>query len=183
MSDKYQKLLPNGSELLVNRNEIETVLDQLAAAINADYAQLPVLFITVMNGGLVFASELVQRLNIDLEMDYLQASRYRMETTGGILEWIARPRKEMKGRHVLIADDIYDEGHTLEAVKTFCEAQGAASVQSVVMVSKDHPRPKVSYLPEYSGMDVPDRYVFGFGMDYQEKLRQLPEIYALKESK
>ncbi len=176
-----ESLLPPGSERIISRAEIDRALDQLAAALNRDFAGQPVLFLTVMNGALIFAADLAQRLELDMVMDYMQASRYGNETEGGILEWVARPRKPMQGRHVLIVDDIYDEGHTVEAIKKFCKAQQAASVSVVVMAVKDHPREKADTRPDYVGLTVPDRFVFGYGMDYQEKLRQLPEIYALGE--
>ncbi len=175
-------LLPPGSERIVARAEIERTLDRLAADLNRDFAGKPVLYLTVMNGALIFAADLAQRLCLDMRMDYLQVSRYGNETEGGILEWVARPRKSMAGQHVLIVDDIYDEGHTMEAVKKFCQAQAAASVSIVVMAEKDHPREKAATAPDYVGLTVPDRFVFGYGMDYREKLRQLPEIYALGEA-
>ena len=178
----HEPLLPAGSECVVRRAEIAAALDALASALNRDFVNRPVLFLTVMNGALIFAAELAQRLVLDMEMDYLQASRYGSETEGGILEWLARPRKAMAGKHVLIVDDIYDEGLTVEAIKKFCRAQQAASVHIVVMAVKEHPRQTAATRPDYVGLTVPDRFVFGYGMDYREKLRHLPQIYALKEA-
>lgn len=178
----YQKILPPGSQVLINEREINQAIDELANRLNADYADKEVAFLTIMNGGMIFASSLSTRLNIDMEMDYLQLSRYGKSQTGGQLVWKYQPEINMHNRHVILCDDIYDEGHTLEAAHNWCIKQGAKSARSVVLVHKNHDRTYADYKPDYVALDIPDHYIFGYGMDLEEKLRQLPAIYYLPDA-
>lgn len=178
----YQKILPPGSQVLINEDEINQAIDNLATQLNKDYADKEVAFLTIMNGGMIFASSLSMRLNIDMEMDYLQLSRYGKSQTGGQLVWKYQPEINMHNRHVILCDDIYDEGHTLEAAHNWCIKQGAQSARSVVLVHKNHDRTYAHYKPDYVALEIPDHYIFGFGMDLEEKLRQLPAIYYLPDA-
>jgi hypoxanthine phosphoribosyltransferase len=139
-------------------------------------------FLTVMHGALPFAAQLALEIGargLDLEFDYLHATRYRGATFGGELVWKHRPATPLRGRRVLLVDDIVDEGHTLAGVRTWCDAQGARDVRIAAMVVKHHDRCVAGLCADYAGLDVPDRYVFGYGMDYHEQGRNLPAIYAL----
>ena len=175
----YSKILPPNSQVLINQQQINTTIDNLANKINHDFAGKEVAFLTIMNGGMIFASTLATRLNLDMEMDYLQLSRYGKSQTGGQLVWKYQPEINMENHHVILCDDIYDEGHTLEAAHAWCLKKGAKSVSSVVLIHKQHERPYADYKPDYIAMNIPDHYIFGYGMDLEEKLRQLPEIYYL----
>lgn len=167
------------SERLQDRTEIEQAIDRMAGQIRKDlHGQFPV-FLTLMHGGLFFAARLGLALNMDVEFDYLHATRYRGETTGSGLAWLHRPAAVLEGRTVLLVDDILDEGHTLKAVRDWCEDQGAARVKIAVMAIKQHDRCVPGLEADYSGFSVPDRYVFGYGMDINEHGRNLPGIYAL----
>ena len=119
-------------------------------------------------------------LGIDAEFDYLHATRYHGETTGSGLAWLHRPSVFIEARTVLLVDDILDEGHTLKAVRDWCQDMGAAKVKLVVMAVKLHDRRVPDLEADYSGLTVPDRYVYGYGMDINEHGRNLPAIYALK---
>ncbi|MFC3193462.1 hypoxanthine-guanine phosphoribosyltransferase [Marinicella sediminis] len=178
----YQKILPAGSEILISESTIDQAINDLAAELNSDYADKEVAFLTIMNGGMIFASALSTRLNIDMEMDYLQLSRYGKSKTGGQLVWKYQPEINLKNRHVILCDDIYDEGHTLEAAHNWCMKQGAQSTSSVVLVLKEHDRTYADYKPDYVALNIPDHYIFGYGMDLEEKLRQLPAIYYLPDA-
>jgi hypoxanthine phosphoribosyltransferase len=172
------------SEVVHDRAALETAIARMAGEIRADYADGEVpLYVTVMHGGLPFAAQLAFALGergLDLQFDYLHATRYRGQTTGSGLAWLHRPATPMRGRRVLLADDILDEGHTLLAVKHWCEDQGAADVRVAVLAQKVHDRCVDGICADYVGVEVPDAYVFGYGMDYQEQGRNLPAIYALK---
>ena len=169
-----------GSELLFDRAAIDTAIAGIAGPISAEYAagERPV-YLTVMHGGQLFASQLALQLKCDLEFDYLHATRYRGAMTGSGLAWLHRPATPLQGRRVLLADDILDEGHTLKAVKQWCEDQGALDVRIAVLAVKKHDRRIDEIDADYVGLEVPDRYVFGFGMDYHEQGRNLPGLYAL----
>ncbi len=180
MSDSLAVALQN-SEQLFDRAEIEQAIARIAAEIVSDYDgdERPV-YLTIMHGGMLFASQLALQLGIDLEFDYLHATRYRGATSGSGLAWLHRPATPLKGRRVLIADDILDEGHTLKAVSDWCQDQGAADVRIAVLCVKDHDRCVEGIAADYIALEVPDRYVYGYGMDYHEQGRNLPGLYALK---
>ncbi|HEX4853806.1 hypoxanthine-guanine phosphoribosyltransferase [Arenimonas sp.] len=169
-----------GSDLLFDRARIEREITRIAAEIDAHYAdgERPV-YLTIMHGGLPFAAQLAMAMKTDLEFDYLHASRYRGATTGSGLAWLHRPATPLRGRRVLLADDILDEGHTLKAVKQWCEDQGAREVRVAVLAVKQHDRCVDGIAADYVALEVPDRYVYGYGMDYHEQGRNLPAIYAL----
>ncbi len=168
------------SELVFNRAEIESAIDLMALKIRKDlHGQFPV-FLTLMHGGLFFAAKLALELGFDAEFDYLHATRYRGEMSGSGLAWLHRPTTIIEGRTVLLVDDILDEGHTLKAVRDWCEDQGALKVKIAVMATKQHDRCVLGLKADYCGLLVPDRYVYGYGMDMNEHGRNLPAIYALK---
>lgn len=172
------------SEVVVEQGELEAAMARMADAIRADYDEVP-LYLTVMHGGLPFAARLAMELGargLDLEFDYLHATRYRGETSGGAeLVWKHRPATPLTGRRVLLADDILDEGHTLAGILDWCRTQGARDVRVAVLAVKRHDRCVEGVRADYVGVEVPDRYVFGYGMDFHEQGRNLPAIYALKE--
>jgi hypoxanthine phosphoribosyltransferase len=167
------------AELIHDRARLQQAILRMAEAIRGDYGEDRPLYLTVMHGGMIFASLLALELGIDVEFDYLHATRYRGKTFGGGLQWLRHPTVPMIGRRVLLVDDILDEGHTLAAVRRACLNEGAAEVRIAVLTRKVHGRCVPDLLADYIGVDVPDRYVFGFGMDYHEQGRNLPGVYAL----
>jgi hypoxanthine phosphoribosyltransferase len=169
------------SDVLFDRDAIDTAIRGIAGAIDAEYADgdRPV-YLTVMHGGLLFAAQLALQLRTDLEFDYLHATRYRGATTGSGLAWLHRPATPLRGRRVLIADDILDEGHTLKAIRNWCEDEGARDVRIAVLAVKNHDRRVDGIDADFVALEVPDRYVYGFGMDYHEQGRNLPGLYALR---
>jgi hypoxanthine phosphoribosyltransferase len=181
MRHKIDEVLAR-SECIFKREEIETCIDAMAVKIRKEVHQPFPVFLTVMHGGMFFATRLALALNMDFEFDYLHATRYRGEMSGSGLAWLHRPATILEGRTVLLVDDILDEGHTLKAVKQWCEDQGACAVKLAVMGTKQHDRGVPNLSADYSGFNIPDRYVFGYGMDINEHGRNLPNIYALKES-
>lgn len=160
---------------------IERALDNMAVQVTARLGDAHPLALCVLHGGLIFAGHLLTRLAFSVEMDYIHATRYRGATTGNELHWLALPRTPLAGRTVLLLDDIFDEGHTLKALHDHCLAQGADRVLTAVLAVKNHPRPKADYAPDFVGLEVGDRYVFGFGMDYKHRWRNANGIYAIRD--
>lgn len=172
------------SDLIHDRATLDAAVARMATAIVPDYAGDVPVFLTVMHGGLPFAGRLAMEigaLGMDLEFDYLHATRYRGETSGGALTWKHRPATSLQGRRVLLADDILDEGQTLDAIMRWCREEGAREVRIAALAVKQHDRCVPGVRADYAGVDVPDRYVFGYGMDFQEQGRSLPEIRALTD--
>lgn len=172
------------ADLLVDRATIDRAIVQMAAPIARDYAGEVPVYLTIMHGALPFAGQLsleLGALGLDLEFDYLHATRYRGETTGGELVWKHRPATALYGRRVLLVDDILDEGFTLQGVRDWCLEQGATDVRIAVLTVKKHDRCLDGVKADYAGIELPDRFVFGFGMDVSESLRSLPAIYAMKQ--
>ena len=152
----------------------------MAGEITAALARSFPLVLCVMRGSVIFAGQLLPRLEFLLEFDYLDVTRYREETRGGEIAWKVTPGTAVAGRVVLVLDDILDEGQTLAAVKTKLLAAGASRVYCAVFAEKDIGRAK-PIAADFVGVHLPNRYVFGFGMDIGGAWRNLPEIYAVKK--
>ena len=169
------------ADCLATPAEVSAALDRMAAAITHQLANTNPLCYCVMNGGLVIAGRLLSRLFFPLEVAYLHASRYGHELNGTtLLDWRVRPTQDLAGRTVLVIDDILDEGHTLEAIVSHCRSEGAADVRTAVLVHKLHDRKvRPDIRPDFHGLDIADRYLFGCGMDYKGYWRNAPGIYAL----
>lgn len=169
----------NDADLLYGASEIELTLDRLASQISDAMENTFPIALCIMGGAVVFTGKLLPRLGFPLEFDYLHASRYRDGTQGGEIEWSVLPRKNLQGRSILLLDDILDQGHTLAAAKIRLLELGAAEVKIAVLADKDIGRPK-PIAADFVGLTLPDRYVFGMGMDAYGLWRNLPAIYALK---
>jgi len=168
-----------GADLLHDREVLLTEIRRIGREIDREYVGKRPLFLTLMQGGLIFAGHLAIAIEVDCEFDYVHATRYRGRTSGSDLHWIKAPAMSLKGRDVLLVDDILDEGKTLAAVADWCIAQGAGEVKIAVLAVKNHDRCVPGLKADFVGVEVPDRYVFGFGMDYYEQGRNLPAIYAI----
>jgi hypoxanthine phosphoribosyltransferase len=138
------------------------------------------LVLAVMRGSVIFAGQLLPQLRFPLHFDYLDVTRYGAETVGGEITWKVSPGTAVSGRVVLVLDDILDEGHTLAAVREKLMEAGAIEFYAAVFAQKDTGRGR-PIDPDFVGITVPNRYVFGFGMDVYGAWRNLPAIYALKE--
>jgi len=138
------------------------------------------LILGVMRGSVVFAGQLLPLLNFPLEFDYLDVTRYRDAVRGGAIRWQVSPGTEVKGRVVLVVDDILDEGQTLAAIREKILAAGAQAFYSAVFAEKETGRAK-PISADFIGVRLPNRFVFGFGMDVKGAWRNLPAVYALKE--
>ncbi|MDX1588669.1 MAG: hypoxanthine-guanine phosphoribosyltransferase [Oleiphilaceae bacterium] len=169
------------ADCLFTQTEVEAALERMAQTITQRLEHSEPIILTVMNGGLIISGQLLTRLHFPLQQDYLHAGRYRDQTQGGDLNWQVSPGLPLKGRSVLIVDDILDQGATLVAIAEYCREQGAREVLTAVLVDKTHDR-KVSpgLEADITGLKAPDRFLFGYGMDYRGYWRNAPGIFAVK---
>ncbi len=168
------------AKCLYTRDQIDAALDVMAEKISEKLADKNPLFLCVVIGGIVPLGNLLPRLDFPLEVDYVHATRYRGATSGGDLHWKAEPSNNLKDRIVVVVDDILDSGLTLAEVMNYCRTKGAKEVYSVVLVDKEDARqPGGIEKADFTGVNVENLYVFGYGMDYKEYLRNAPGIYAV----
>jgi len=181
MSPFEAQQLLDAAECIVPETTVQAALVRLADEIAQALAGEFPLVLPVMGGAIVFAGQLLPKLNFPLEFDYLHVTRYRGQTQGGEMEWRVLPGQNVAGRHVLVLDDILDEGETLAAIRDKLLEMGAARVWSAVLTDKDNGLDK-PIRADFVGLKVPNRYVFGCGMDAYGMWRNLPAIYALKDT-
>lgn len=160
---------------------VEAALDAMAAAIARELAGCDPLLVCVMTGGVVPFGKLLPRLQFPFQIDYVHATRYGQRLHGEDLEWVSGPHKDARGRTVLLVDDILDEGATLAAIEARYRRNGAAAVYKAVLVVKERARTH-DVKVEFAGLRVPDRYIFGYGMDYKGYLRNAHGIFAESEA-
>ncbi len=169
------------ADCLAERHEVESAITRLAAEITDCLKDTNPVVLCVMNGGLIFAGQLLTKMAFPLQVDYVHATRYGHEVNGAYLNWTVRPQLDLKGRTVLLVDDILDEGVTLAAIADYCRQQGAARILMAALVEKLHLRKVTPGMrADFSGLEVGDRFLFGYGLDYKGYWRNAPGIYAVK---
>lgn len=177
--DKIKEVYEKSS-CLFTTNEVEAALDRMAINIHKELQDQNPVLVCVMVGGLVLLGNLLPRLDFPLEVDYVHATRYRGEITGGDIVWKVRPSTNLKGRTVLVVDDILDGGITLASIIDEIKTLGAEKVYSAVLVDKYRKRvPNGLKKADFVGLQVEDHYIFGYGMDYNEYLRNAPGIFVV----
>jgi hypoxanthine phosphoribosyltransferase len=182
MSDlKEIARIESEADLLHTQKQVEQAIQRVADELNAAYAKRNPIILTVLNGGIPFAGQLLTKLRFPLELDSIQATRYRGQTSGGGLHWLHEPSTALSGRSVLIVDDILDEGITLAEIVAYCRHHGASDVATVVLVDKDIGRNRPCEA-DFAALKTANRYLFGYGMDYKHYLRNAAGIYACKEA-
>lgn len=168
------------SEQLLAPEAVKQVVVRIAGEITAALSEEQPMLLAVMRGAVVFAGQLLPLLRFPLEFDYLDASRYGKATRGGELDWRVDVPATVRDRTVLIVDDILDEGHTLAAIRRRLLDAGARRVLIAVFADKDLGKSK-PVTADFIGTPLPNRYVFGFGLDVRGLWRNLPAIYALRQ--
>lgn len=168
----------DAADLIVSATQIEAAVARMAGDITRRLGDAMPLVLAVMGGAVVFAGQLLPRLRFPLEFDFLHVTRYGDATRGGAIQWLVKPRTSIAGRTVLVLDDILDEGVTLSAIRDGLLTDGAGEVLCAVFADKDIGRPK-PISADFIGVTLPNRYVFGYGMDVRGAWRNLPAIYAL----
>ncbi len=165
---------------LYTANEVEAALDRMAIKIHDEMKDKNPVILCVMIGGMVPMGNLLPRLDFPLEVDYVHATRYRGEIKGGELHWKVKPSISLTNRTVLIVDDILDGGVTLRGIVDYVNGCDAKEVYTAVMLDKHHKRVENGLEnADFVGLVAEDHYVFGYGMDYNEYLRNAPGIYMV----
>ena len=167
------------AQLIHSQQAVNQAISTMAEQLNQCYVNEPPIVLCVMGGAVYFTGQLLPKLQFPLEFDFVQATRYQDSTEGKELKWIVMPKASVKDRNLLILDDILDEGITLKAIVDQCKLLGAKEIKSAVLVEKQLNKNKAMNA-DYVGLIVPERYVFGCGMDVYGWWRNLPAIYALK---
>ncbi len=180
LSPQQAREIINNAEVVYSADEVQAALLRVAQKINITLADRHPLVLSVMGGAVVFTGQLLPLLDFPLDFDYVHVSRYGDSKQGGEMHWKVAPGESVTGRIVLVVDDILDEGETLAAVKQRVMAMGAAGFYSAIFADKRNGKSK-PVQADFVGLEVPDRFVFGYGMDIHGAWRNLPAIYATKE--
>ncbi len=180
LSSEEAKKIFGTAEQIFSADVVSQTVKRMAIDITTLLSNQYPLVLSIMGGAVVFTGQLLPLLEFPLNFDYLHVSRYDNKTHGGKINWTVLPRENVQNRVVLVLDDILDEGITLAAIRERVMNQGAAAFYSAVFADKDIGRTK-PIRADFVGLVVPDRYVFGFGMDVRGVWRNLPAIYAIKE--
>ncbi|MBL8382992.1 MAG: hypoxanthine-guanine phosphoribosyltransferase [Burkholderiales bacterium] len=175
--DKAKRLLAE-SDVLVSAADCAAATARMAREISGAIGEAAPLVLAVMGGATVFAGQLLPQLAFPLEFDYIHVSRYGDKTRGGALTWKVEPSTQVAGRTVLVLDDILDEGATMAEIRRRVLAMGATRFFCAVFCDKDIGRDK-PIVPDFVGIRVVNRYVFGYGMDVSGLWRNLPAVHAV----
>ncbi len=174
------ELIEKKSIEVFSQSQVEQAICQLGTTISKDYADLNPICLCVVVGGIYLTGQLMPHITCHMRMNYIHASRYQGGTQGHTLSWKAKPTVDIEGEHILLIDDVLDEGITLAQIKAYCLDQGAVSVKSVVLIDKQPCRhPEGLKRAEYTGLYTGDQYLYGCGLDCHELLRNVPAIHAI----
>ena len=169
------------SDLVSGAEEVQAAIRRLAGEVERELKDRYPLVLVVMGGAVVVAGQLLPLLRMPLDVDYIHVTRYGAAITGGGIEWRVEPPRGVRGRAVLVVDDILDGGQTMRAIRERLMELGAASFHSAVLVEKILRKEK-PLSADFVGIRIPDRFVFGCGMDAKGYWRNLPEIRAMRGS-
>jgi len=167
-------------EQYIERNQISDRLNELAEQIDADYAGKSVVMLAVLNGAFIFAGDLIRLLKVDAEVSFVKLKSYRGTASTGEVQTLIGLMHELKDREVLIVEDIIDTGRTMSKLLEMVWEQSPASVKVCTLLVKPDVF-KNKYRLDYVGFSIPDKFVVGYGLDYDELGRQLPDIYKIKD--
>ncbi|APV44339.1 hypoxanthine phosphoribosyltransferase [Dehalogenimonas formicexedens] len=172
---------PYELKLLYSREQIAAVVTDLSARISRDFEGRDLLVIGVLKGSFIFLSDLVRELSIPVEIDFIGTSSYGNATTSsGHIRITAEPTSSLAGRHILIVEDIVDTGLCIEAIVEYLSKRDPASVSVCTLMNKPA-RHQVPVEIAYTGFTIPDKFVVGYGLDFSQRYRHLPEIFTLEE--
>ncbi len=170
--------------VLADTDRLAQICDKLAAQITVDHKNSghPLVFVIVLKGSVYFATDLIRRVPLPCEMEFMKVSSYGAGTeTSGFIQVHLDLKRDVQGADVIIIEDIIDSGRTLEKLSHLLSDRGAHSVKCCTLLDKPERR-QVALDADYVGMNIPDAFVVGYGLDYNEKYRNLPYVGVLKPS-
>jgi hypoxanthine phosphoribosyltransferase len=166
-------------ELLIPEEAIQNRIQEIAETLDAEYEGKEILLVMIMKGSLLLVADLIRKLTTQLSIEFVSCSSYGAAgTVRGRLRVNGIEQIDAQGKHLLVVDDIFDSGYTLHEVVSRLQGANPASLKTLVLLSKSVPR-KVPYKPDYVLFEIEDRFVVGYGLDYKERFRGLPGVYAL----
>lgn len=177
---KQLKEVHENAECIYTKQQVDAALDNMAQAMSIKLRNSNPVFLCVLVGGIVPLGNLLPRLDFQLELNYIHISSYGLNNKAGQLNWKAEPTTDLFGRTVVIVDDILDTGTTLRAAIDYCKTRGAKETYTAVLLDKRKPRkPGGVDEADFKALTVEDKFVYGYGLDYSEYLRNAPGIYAV----
>ena len=166
-------------ELLISEEAILTKISEIGKRLDADYKGKELTIVMIMKGAICLVADLIRHIHVPCSLEFIQGSSYGQRgTKRGELSVFGLEKINLAKKHVLIVDDIFDSGATLSEVMSRLKLQEPKSLRSLVLLSKKVPR-KTDYVPDYVLFEIEDRFVVGYGLDYKERFRGLPGVYAL----
>ena len=166
---------------LISRAQIDQRVSAMGQQISADFAGTELIVCCVLKGAMFFCSDLMRAITMDAALDFIQVSSYGTEKySSGVVTILKEPQLDMHGKAVLIVEDIVDSGLTIREVHHYIESRGAAKVRTAAFLDKAAAR-KVEFKPDYVGFTIDPHFVIGYGLDYAEKYRNLPDIQVLSD--
>ena len=173
----------DAERILINEKEIDEITTALAERINADYkdSQKPIILVTILKGSLIFASDLMRKLDLPVELEFMKVSSYGAGTksSGEIRFHLDLARENLEKYNIIVIEDIVDSGRTLSRLTALLKNRNANSVKTCTLLDKPSRR-EVDFVPDYVGRQIEDEFVIGYGLDYDEKYRNLPYVAILK---
>jgi hypoxanthine phosphoribosyltransferase len=168
-------------KVLISVIELKNKVTELGQILSRDYAGKNLLAVGILKGAMVFMADLVRNISVDVQMDFMAVSSYGASSKStGVVRIMKDLEQNIEGRHVLIVEDIVDTGLTLNYLLEILKAREPASLRVCTLLDKPSRR-EVDVSVDYNGFSIPDEFVVGYGLDYNEKYRNLPEIYVLKK--
>lgn len=175
------QVLDKSFEEFITRDEIDRKIHSLGKTLNSTYAGKEVVFLAVLNGAFMFASDLMKEVDLSCEISFVKMSSYQGTKTTGKVEELIGLNTDIRDKHVIIIEDIVDTGFTIEKINSLLSGKGGASVSVCTLLYKPDSF-KGENKPEFVGFSIPNAFVVGYGLDYDEKGRNLDAIYQIRDA-
>lgn len=170
--------IPSYFQRLFTADQISTRVGELGAQISKDYHGRALHLVGVLRGATIFMADLCRQLQEPVTYDYIAVNSYESTTSSGVVKLVKDLEENVESRHVLVVEDIIDSGLTLNYIREMLQSRKVASLALCALLDRPHRR-KVGLKLDYTGFVIPDKFVVGYGLDFEQKWRQLPHIYAI----